>query len=331
MAERNLAVVEGATAIVHEDMFSDKRVDLIRNTVAKGAPDETFLAFLDIAKRRNLDPLAKQISLIKFGGQFTIITTIDGYRAIAEQTGQYAGSDAPVFTFTSEVTRDGKAKPDTCTVTVHKLIQGNTYPFSAMVYFEEYDTGNGNWSKMPRTMLAKVAESHALRKAFPAVMSGMYEESEMDQAIESTARVVNQSTGEMHEEPARQQPRPTAAIAPPNGRAEWEAASRRFHAVLGKYSATEPMKRALIRKGEVESGSAKDMTVQQLIDAADFLESRKDPKAYLASLLESPAPVEVIEDVDMETGEIAAPGTPGNFQSELIDMPETAHAGYGDA
>jgi len=324
--KNNLAVVNGQSAIATDDMFSDKRVELIRNTVAKGAPDETFVAFLDIARRRNLDPLAKQISLIRFGGQFTIITTIDGYRAIAEQTGQYVGSDAPVFTFSGETTKAGKNAPDTATVTVHKLINGNSYPFSATVYFEEYSTGQGNWSTMPRTMLAKVAESHALRKAFPAVMSGMYEESEMDQAIEGTARVVNQSTGEIHQQPQR----PTATIAPENPDDAREAANKHFHAVLGKYGITEEEKRAFIRFGGIPSGSAKEMTTKQLHDAAKFIDDKQDSKAFMSSLLTPPVePNEQKEEADTVTEEQtdmsainAAVGAQWDAKESHNDIPE---------
>lgn len=285
MNDRNLAVVNSTTALATDNMFSDERVEMIRNTVARGAPNETFIAFLDIAKRRNLDPLAKQISLIKFGGQFTIITTIDGYRAIAEQTGQYAGSDAPVFTYAGAITPAKKTAPDTATVTVHKLINGQSYPFSATVYFEEYDTGNGNWSKMPRTMLAKVAESHALRKAFPAVMSGMYEESEMDQAIEGTARVVStaarvdQSTGEIQE----------------GSFADWDRANKRLHAVAGGLGITdEDLHLHIASKGIAR---LHDVRAEDLHSHADLLERKpEDAKAYYASLranslaIEAPAP-----------------------------------------
>lgn len=209
---------KGNELAVHDDMFSDTRVAMIRDQVAKGAPDYIFAAMIDIAKRRRLDPLAKQISLIRFGGTWTIITTIDGYRALAEQTGQYAGQDAPVFTYADPPTKNkvGKVEPESVTVTVYKLLNGVAFPFSATIYFEEYSTGNNNWLSMPRTMGAKVAESHALRKAFPAVMSGLYTSEEMDQAVEGTAREVtehvNRSTGEIRQ-PVPQQPAPRQITA----------------------------------------------------------------------------------------------------------------------
>lgn len=205
------------SAVAVDGMFSDARIELIRNSVAKGAPDDVFAAMIDIAKRRNLDPLAKQIICAKFGGNWQMITTIDGYRSIAEQTGRYAGSDAPVFTWYldpvyTEGPKGGKLIPESATVTVYKLIDGERYPFSATVYWEEYDGRQNNWVSMPRTMLAKVAESHALRKAFPAVLSGMYTEDEMDQAsIETTARVVNRQTGEISSHP-RALPSPMEAM-----------------------------------------------------------------------------------------------------------------------
>lgn len=288
MTSRNLAVVEGTAAIATGNMFSDARVDMIRNQVAVGSPDLIFAAFIDIAKRRNLDPLAKQISLVKIGGKWVIITTIDGYRAIAEQTGHYAGSDAPVFTYAGVITPAKKTAPDTATVTVHKLINGQSYPFSATVYFEEYSTNQNTWSTMPRTMLAKVAESHALRKAFPAVMSGMYEESEMDQAIEGTARVtgsrahIDEGTGEIHD--IRE-----------SGFEDWDRANKRLHAIAGTHGITDDD----LHLHTASKGIARlhDVSAADLHNHADLIERKpEDAKAYYASLrekslaIEAPAP-----------------------------------------
>lgn len=233
MANSNaLQRADNVTSIaVDEGMFSDARIAMIRNGIAKGAPEAEFQAMIDIAKRRNLDPLAKQIVLIPFGRSddrtWQMIVTIDGYRAIAEQTGQYAGSDAPVFTWPDPAVRTpaGKQAPDSATVTVYKLINGQRYPFSATVYWEEYSTGKNNWSSMPRTMLAKVAESHALRKAFPAVTSGTYTEEEMDQAIEVQGRVVDRTTGEVRGNTPQRQPRQVAAKAQP----DQDANKAKFH------------------------------------------------------------------------------------------------------
>lgn len=224
MANSNaLQRADNVTSIaVDEGMFSDARIAMIRNGIAKGAPEAEFQAMIDIAKRRNLDPLAKQIVLIPFGRSddrtWQMIVTIDGYRAIAEQTGQYAGSDAPVFTWPDPAVKTpaGKQAPDSATVTVYKLINGQRYPFSATVYWEEYSTGKNNWSSMPRTMLAKVAESHALRKAFPAVTSGTTTEEEMDQAIEVQGRMVDRTTGEVRGNAPQRQPRQVAAKAQPD-------------------------------------------------------------------------------------------------------------------
>jgi hypothetical protein len=52
--------------------------------------------------------------------------------------------------------------------------------------------GRGLWSKMPSVMIAKCSEAQALRRAFPADLSGVYSTDEMDQAVEPVT--VNHST-----------------------------------------------------------------------------------------------------------------------------------------
>jgi phage recombination protein Bet len=190
MAERNISVVRD-DAPAATDLFNDKRLELIR-TMTGNAPPDLFMAMIEIARVRGLDPLAKQISLIKYGSDWQITTTIDGYRAIAEKTGVYAGSDEAVFTESGRTTKSGKPHPDTASVTVWKLVEGQRVPFTARVRWDEYDGGNFTWNKMPFTMLGKVAESHALRKAFPSVLSGVYTDDEMGPAgsvVEATATV----------------------------------------------------------------------------------------------------------------------------------------------
>ena len=65
---------------------------------------------------------------------------------------------------------------------VHR--KGSQHAFVGVARFADYNAGQGLWSKMPAAMIAKCSEALALRKAFPADMSGVYSTDEMDQAVE---------------------------------------------------------------------------------------------------------------------------------------------------
>ena len=64
-------------------------------------------------------------------------------------------------------------------ITVKRKINEYIGEYSATVYFSEYNTGKQQWVKKPRTMIAKVAEMHALRKACPEELSQSYTEEEI--------------------------------------------------------------------------------------------------------------------------------------------------------
>lgn len=161
--------------------FNREQVDLIKSVVAKDATDDELKLFLYQAQRTGLDPLAKQLYFQKHRNnktgkdQMTIITAIDGYRLIAARTGLHAGTDDPVF--------DDEDKPSKASVTVYKLVGGIRAPFTATARWNEYvPQHNFMWNKMPCLMLGKCAEALALRKAFPAELSGLYVAEEMHQA-----------------------------------------------------------------------------------------------------------------------------------------------------
>jgi phage recombination protein Bet len=162
-------------------------VQLIRSQIAPQATPDELSLFLHQCKRSGLDPFARQIYAIhrKSGGQAKMIiqVSIDGFRVIAERSGDYAGQDEPAYTYD----KDGKL--ESAKVTVYRFRGNNRYPAAtAVAYWDEYCQRdyNGNptnmWAKMPRVMLAKVAEALALRKAYPQDLSGLYTTEEMQQA-----------------------------------------------------------------------------------------------------------------------------------------------------
>lgn len=154
--------------------FTKEQKGLIARTIAAGATQDELALFIGQCARTKLDPLSKQIYFIKSGGRVMIQISVDGFRVIAERSKDYAGQDAPVF----EEDEDGKISK--CTVTVYRWHGDTRYPAAVGVaYWKEYHRPGGNWDKMPHTMIAKVAECIALRKAFPNDLSGLYEPTEL--------------------------------------------------------------------------------------------------------------------------------------------------------
>jgi phage recombination protein Bet len=172
-----------STALTVQDLGREK-VELIKQTVAKGASDLELELFLYVCKQTGLDPLTKQIYAIKRWSQndqkdvMSFQTGIDGLRLIADRTQKYAGSSDAIFE-----EKDGK--PIMAQVTVLKIIGGEKCAFTASARYEEYVQKNRQmqptsmWAKMPYLMLSKCAESLALRKAFPMELSVLYTNEEM--------------------------------------------------------------------------------------------------------------------------------------------------------
>jgi phage recombination protein Bet len=168
--------------------FNSETVELIKRTIAKDASDDELKLFLHQCKRTQLDPMTRQIYFMKRSGKVSIQTSIDGFRVIAERSGDYAGQDEPVF---------GKDESGEmfCKVTVYRFRNDIRYPASVGVaYWKEYCPPSGQdfmWKKMPHTMLSKVAEALALRKAYPQDLSGLYTGDEMDQAPKAEQEIEN--------------------------------------------------------------------------------------------------------------------------------------------
>lgn len=202
-----------------------KQIELIAEQVApKASPGELAL-FLNVAKKRGLDPFAKQIHAVHRWDKresrhvMSIQVGVDGYRAIAESTGEYVGNDDPVYL-------EGNGKhPLAATVTVWRMVAGQRCPFTATARWDEYAASGKNglqpmWARMPYLMLGKCAETLALRKAFPSSLSGLYTDEEMSQADAVDVEVISSRTVQRQPEPAPPAAAPPAPVAeqgPPPG------------------------------------------------------------------------------------------------------------------
>lgn len=159
--------------------WTPEQQQLIKDTVAKGVTDDEFKLFLYTATKYNLDPLIGQIWCVKYGtSPASIFAGRDGFLAKAHESGQFNGMEAePKFD------QNGNLVSATCSV--HR--KDMEHPVTVTAYLAEYNSGKANWAKMPITMICKVAESQALRKAFS--ISGIYSEEERF-AIENSNKPV---------------------------------------------------------------------------------------------------------------------------------------------
>src|SRR5258708_3183970 len=181
-------------ALMTVQQFNDEQLTLIRQTVAKGTTPEQFKLFVEVCKYHGLSPFARQIYAVVRGTQMTIQTSIDGYRLLAERSGKYAGQIGPEWCDDDGQWKDVWLK-DTPPVAarVGVLRKDFSQPTWGVAKYKSYvQPSSPLWSKMPDTMLAKCAESLALRKAFPAEMSGIYTKEEMDQAQEEDGELADE-------------------------------------------------------------------------------------------------------------------------------------------
>ena len=171
-----LAVVDHSKELA----VTSEQVKIARTTVAKGLNDDQFAVYLYNCQRQRVHPLDGLVVPIVRREQdgterLTFVTTVDLLRSRADETGDYAGSDDPVFEY-------GDNKPVSATVTVWKFVHSEKCSFTATARYDEYFPGEKQgfmWKSKPHVMLGKCAEGLALRKAFPKQLAGLYLEEEL--------------------------------------------------------------------------------------------------------------------------------------------------------
>lgn len=213
-----------ASALAH---YGREQIEVLKTLICPGASDTELELFAQVCQRTGLDPMARQIYGIMRGERkqvdsqwktvqkLSIQTSIDGFRLIADRSGKYGGQVGPQWCGPDGAWRDvwlAGEYPSAARVGVIRTDWSQ--PLWAVArwdsYVQKFTPKDGQevigamWARMPDVMLAKVAESLALRRAFPAEMSGLYTSDEMAQADEAPQPVARvQTVVEAEAAPAR--------------------------------------------------------------------------------------------------------------------------------
>jgi phage recombination protein Bet len=154
--------------------FSDAEKATIKQTVAKNLTEPQTNIFFYTAQALGLNPLLNEITAISYAGNLSIQVMRDGFLTIAHRSGKFAGLESGV-----KVETQGNKEVLIGWAKVYH--QDFKVPVYQEAEFDEYTTGKNLWVSKPKTMIKKVAESMALRKAFN--VNGVYAPEEMDKEI----------------------------------------------------------------------------------------------------------------------------------------------------
>lgn len=158
------------------------------------ATDMDMIYCMKVAETFNLNPILKQIYFVERvtninGQRISKIEPLagrDSFLTLAHRSGKFAGIESECGIKQKAVLQDGEwMNKNELVATARVYRTDNERPFCAEVSYGEYvqRTGKGEitkfWREKPETMLKKVAESQALRKAFD--ISGLYSVDEVSE------------------------------------------------------------------------------------------------------------------------------------------------------
>jgi len=162
--------------------------DILNYLCPNATPKEAYIA-VQVCKDRKLDPWDGSVHFIKYGNApLTIVAGKEHFTKKAEANPQFDGFQAGIVVKTDA----GYEELEGTFYMDGELVGGwakvwrkdRKEPFVQKVRLSAFNTGKALWQKMPEVMVRKCALVQALREAFPGDLGGVYDSSEMGQAID---------------------------------------------------------------------------------------------------------------------------------------------------
>ena len=249
---------------------------------------------MKVAETFNLNPILKQIYFVERvtninGQRISKIEPLagrDSFLTLAHRSGKFAGIESECGIKQKAVLQDGEwMNKNELVATARVYRTDNERPFCAEVSYGEYvqRTGKGEitkfWREKPETMLKKVAESQALRKAFD--ISGLYSVDEVgeneDKDDKCPQKLQTPKTKNLNELLSSSE-KPNSSVGAKNSQTEYiEAAPLEVEIATVKENLTvEPMPLDLLQSELVKRG-ASEIEAEKLVERLSI----DDATAYL--------------------------------------------------
>jgi hypothetical protein len=151
-----------------------EQIELVKDTIARGATDTELAMFVEECNSLGLNPFAKEIYFLKYKSRdgntsVAMPVGIDGRRKFADRHPLYRGQAGPFWCGQDGVWKDvwlEDGPPAAAKVGIY--LEGYPEPTWGVATWKEFNkvgrVGDQFWRQSPAHMLAIRAESHALRK-----------------------------------------------------------------------------------------------------------------------------------------------------------------------
>lgn len=195
----------GNVAVASERWLNEQEIEFVKKQFfPPNTKDNMEVQYcLEVAKQFNLNPITKQIYFVPRKAQddngvwhekIEPLVGRDGFLAIAHRTGAFGGIETISTIKEVPIRENGQWKMKKDLVGICKVWRTDSeMPFIVEVAYGEYVQTKKDgeltkfWSSKPDTMIKKVAESQALRKAFN--ISGLYSPEEVGVGIDDRGNV----------------------------------------------------------------------------------------------------------------------------------------------
>lgn len=183
----NREAANGGQIVRYASAFGDVTLTFqtVKNYLVRGnaqVTDQEIIMFMELCKFQKLNPFTNEVYLIKFGSDSAqTVVGRDAYLRRAYENPDYLGFESGVTVLRGN---DVVQKQGACLYPGEKVIGGwcrvkrtrgnNIIETFKEVALDEYNRGMANWKSKPGLMICKVAESQALRAAFPTDYAGLY-------------------------------------------------------------------------------------------------------------------------------------------------------------